>query len=123
MLPRRVTMGTGELSGARVDAVTSQVTVIEVDGIRSVRGKMTVRWNTAWLETDLSMTARDLLRRKLSVDWRLAVKRFQWRYGGGKSAICETCESHWRSCNWNRDGHSPHSGVQDRKHNDKSRTI
>jgi hypothetical protein len=64
MLPRRVTMGTGELSGARVDAVTPQVTVIEVDGIRSVRGKMTERWNTVRLETDLSMMACDLLRRK-----------------------------------------------------------
>jgi hypothetical protein len=29
MLPRRVKMGTGELSGARVDAVTPQVTVVE----------------------------------------------------------------------------------------------
>jgi hypothetical protein len=32
MLPRRVKIGAGELSGARVDAVTPQVTVIEEQG-------------------------------------------------------------------------------------------
>jgi hypothetical protein len=44
MLPRRVTMETGELSGARVDAVTPQVTVIEERGHGVIVERIEVSW-------------------------------------------------------------------------------